>query len=119
MATQQTSDWFKTFMDHLRGLIKEPPYLTLFFVSTILVIISLFRPIQLYTFLAVFFYSIFGLVWRHAVKDMRGKFKDAYPNKYVKIDLWLTATYHFVNLIVVVLLIVVIVRYLTVCIQPS
>jgi hypothetical protein len=116
MATQQTFDWFKTFMDHLRGLIKEPPYLVFFFVSTILVIISLFHPIQIYTFLAVFLYSVFGLVWRHAVKDIRGRFKDAYPDKFLKIDLWLTATYQLVNLLVVVLLILVLVRYFTACI---
>jgi hypothetical protein len=119
MATPQTSDWFKTFMDHLRDLIKEPPYLTLFFVSTILVIISLFRPMQIYTFLAVFFYSVFGLVWRHAVKDIRGRFKDAYPDQFLKINLWLTAAYQLVNLITVVALILVIVRYSIVCIQPS
>lgn len=111
MEAPQKSDWLKVFMDHLRGLIKEPPYLVIFFVSTILLIANFFRPIYFYIFLAIFLYSIFGLIWRHAVKDIRGKLKEAYPNNFPKKDLWLTLAYHFINLIVVFMLIFVIVRY--------
>ena len=98
-------------MDHLRDLINEPPYLVLFFVSTLLLIVSLLFPIHIYTFLAVFLYSVFGLVWRHAVKDIRGKIKGACPDKFSKIDFWLTLTYQLINLITVGVLIFVIVRY--------
>jgi len=113
MDAAQKSDWLKGFMDHLRSLLYEPPYLVIFFVSTILLIVSLFRPIYFYTFLAIFLYSIFGLMWRHAVKDMRALFKKAYPNNFEKKNLWLAFPYHVINLIAVCLLIFVIVNYCT------
>jgi len=111
MDAPQKSDWLKAFMDHLRGLIKGPPYLVFFFVSTILLIINSLHPIYFHTFLAIFLYSIFGVIWRHAVKDIRGRLKEAYPNNFSKTNLWLTSAYHFINLIVVCVLILVIVRY--------
>ncbi len=111
MQTQQKSNWLKAFMDNLRDLIKGPPYLVFFFVSTILLILSLLRPKYFYTFLAVFLYSLLGVVWRHAVKDIRGWIKDVYPDNSLKKNFWLTVFYQLVNLIAVVVLIVVIVRY--------
>lgn len=111
METQPKSDWLKTFMDHLRDLITGPPYLVFFFVSTILLIISLFRSEYLYTILAVFLYSIFGVVWRHAVKDIRGWIENVYKDNFQKKNFGLTVIYQLVNLIAVVVLIVVIVRY--------
>jgi flagellar biosynthesis protein FlhB len=111
MEAPQKSDWLKGFMDHLRSLIKEPPYLAFFFVSTTLLIVNFFRPIYFYTFLAIFLYSIFGVMWRHVVKDIRGRLKEAYPNNFTKKNLWLTVVYHFINLIAVFVLVFVIVRY--------
>ena len=111
METPQKSGWLKEFMDHLRDIIKEPPYLAFFFVSTILLIVSFFRPIYYHTFLAFFLYSIFGAIWRHAVKDIRGILKGAYPNNFSKKNLWLTLAYHLINLIAVFVLIFIIVRY--------
>jgi len=111
MESPPKSNWLKEFMDHLRGLIKEPPYLPIFFVSTILLIVNSFRPIYFNTFLAIFLYSIFGVIWRHAVKDIRGMLAKAYPNNFSKKNLWLTSVYHFINLIAVFVLIFVIVRY--------
>ncbi len=111
MEALQKSDSCRVFMDHLRGLIKEPPYLVLFFVSTILLIISSFCPKYFYTFLAMFLYSIFGIVWRHAIKDIRGRLKEAYPNNFSKNNFWLTSAYQFINLMAVCALILVIVRY--------
>jgi hypothetical protein len=112
METTQKSNWLIGFMDHLRGLIKEPPYLAFFFVSTILLIVIFFRPITYYhTFLAFFLYSIFGIIFRHAIKDIRGMLKEAYPNNFSKKNLWLTLSYHLINLIAVFVLIFVIIRY--------
>ena len=111
MESPPKSNWLKEFMDHLRDLIKEPPYLVSFFVSTILLILSLVRQEYFYTFLAVFLYSLLGVVWRHAVKDIRGWITNVYPDNSSKINFWLTVIYQLVNLIVVVVLIVVIVRY--------
>ena len=111
MQTQQKSNWLNAFMEHLRDLIKEPPYLVFFFVSTILLILSLFRPKYFYTFLAVFLYSLFGVVWRHAVKDIRSWIKMVYQAKFLKINFLLTVIYQLVNLIAVFVLIGVIVRY--------
>ena len=111
MAIQQIFNWLNTFTNRLADLVKEAPYLVIFFVSTIFVIISLFRSTQFYTFLAVFLYSAFGLVWRHAVKDIRGWVGKDYPDKSSKINFWLTVAYQFVNLVAVAGLIFVIVRY--------
>lgn len=111
MDTQKESNWLKGFMDHLRGLIKDPPYLAFFFVSTILLIVSLFRSEYFKIFLSIFLYSIFGVIWRHAVKDIRGMLKEAYPNNFPKKNLWFTLGYHLINLVAVFALICVIVRY--------
>jgi len=111
METPQKSGWLNGFMDHLKGLINKPPYLAFFFVSTILLVLSLFRPIYFHTFLAFFLYSIFGVIWRHAVKDIRGMLKEAYQNNFSKKNLWLTLFYHLINLVTVFVLIFVIVRY--------
>jgi flagellar biosynthesis protein FlhB len=111
MQPQQNSNWLKAFMDHLRDLLKGPPYLVFFFASTVIIIFNLFRPIHFYTFLAIFLYSIFGVVWRHAVKDIRGRFKELYPNNYLKKEFWFTSAYQIINLIAVGALIFVIVRY--------
>ena len=111
MESPQKSNWLKEFMDHLRGLVKDPPSLAIFFVSTILLIVNSFRPIYFNTFLAIFLYSIFGVIWRHAVKDIRGMLEKAYPNNFSKKNLWLTLVYHFINHIAVFVLIFVIVRY--------
>ena len=111
MEAPQKSDWLKGFMDHLRDLIKEPPYLAIFFVSTILLILNFLCPIYFYTFLAIFLYSIFGIMLRYAVKDIRVTLEVAYPKNFSKKNLWLTLAYHFINLIAFCVLIFVIVRY--------
>lgn len=98
-------------MDHLRALIKEPPYLVFFFVAAILLIIGALRPQCFYVFLAIFLYSVVGVIWRHAVKDTRGILKSSYPNNFSKINLCLTLAYHCINLAAVLTLIFIIVRY--------
>lgn len=46
-----------------------------------------------------------GVVWRHATKDLRGRLKDQYPDKFNKINLWLTGIYQLLNLVFIVVLI--------------
>ena len=111
MESPQKSNWLNEFMGHLRSVIKEPPFLAFFYVSTILLIVGSFRPLYFNTFLAFFLYSIVGVIWRHAVKDVRGMLEKAYPSNFTKKNLWLTLFYHFINLISVFFLIFVIVRY--------
>ena len=111
MKAPHKSDWLTGFMDHLRSLIKEPPYLVFFFVATILLIVNSLCPTYFYTFLAFFLYSSFGVIWRHAVKDIRSRLKEAYPSSHTKKDLCLTLAYHLINLMAVSVLIFVIVRY--------
>jgi hypothetical protein len=98
-------------MEHLKELINEPPYLVSFFVSTILLILSLIHLKYFNTFLAVFLYSLLGVVWRHAVKDSRGWIERVYPDKASKTNFWITIIYQIANLIIVGVLIVVIVKY--------
>jgi len=111
MEASQKLDWFKGFMDHLRDLIKGPPYWATFFVSAILLLVSSFRPICFRASLAIFLYSIFGIIWRHAVKDIRGILKEAYPSNYTKANLVLTSAYHVLNLVVVFALVYVVAHY--------
>ena len=111
MEAPQKSDWLMRYMDHLRALIKEPPYLAFFFVAAVLLIIGAFQPQFFYVFLAIFLYSVVGVVWRHAVKDIRGRLKALFKDQVSKINLYLTLAYQLINLTAVFLLIFVIVRY--------
>ena len=111
MEAPQKTGWIKAFIDHLRVLIKGPPYLVVFFVSTILLIVSISQPMYINTFLAIFLYSILGITWRHAAKDIRGRLEEAYPSSFTKTNLWFTLVYHLINLLVFCVLIYVIVRY--------
>ena len=88
-------------------------HLLLFFVSTILLIVYLCRPIRFYIFLAVFLYSLFGIVWQDAVKDITGIIKKAYPNNFMQKNLRLTLVYHLINLMAFFVLLVIVVRYCT------
>jgi len=94
------------FMKHLKDLIKEPPYLMFYFVSSILLIISLiWRENYFGFFFILLIYSMVGVVWRHATKDLRGRLKERYPDKFNKINLWLTGIYQLLNLVFIIVLI--------------
>jgi len=102
------------FMKHLKDLIKEPPYLMFYFVSSVFLIISLiFREDYFWLFLTFLIYSMVGVVWRHAMKDLRGILKQRYsdksykPDKFNKINLWLTSIYQLVNLVLIIFLVIV------------
>jgi len=101
----------KEFMNHLRGLIKEPPYLMFIFISSTLLIVSLiWQENYIRSFLILLIYSMAGVVWRHAIKDFRGRIKELYdktPEKFNKINLWLTGIYQLINLVLVIILVIV------------
>ena len=105
MEKERSSTWFKSFIDHLRALIKEPPYVQIFFISPILFIFSAFQISLRIIFIKILLYSIFGIIWRHAIKDIRGRIGKVYPDNFLKINLWLTASYQIINLIAFVILI--------------
>lgn len=105
------TDWFKTFIDHLRSLVKEAPYMIFIFISPIFLLIGLIWQKYFYLFVVFFLYSVVGIIWRHAVKDFRGRIKEVYeklPEKYNKINLWLTGVYQLVNLVFVIILVVIV-----------
>ena len=91
------------FMEHLKDLIKEPPYLMFYFISSILLIISLiWRENYFWFFFILLIYSMVGVVWRHATKDLRGKLKEKYPDKFNTINLWITGIYQLINIVLVI-----------------
>lgn len=96
------------FMKHLKDLIKEPPYLMFYFVSSVFLIISLiWREDYIRIFLTLLIYSMIGVVWRHATKDLRGRLKERYPVNFNTNNLWLTTIYQLVNLTLIIILIIV------------
>ena len=76
----------------------------------ILFIITLIWKKYVEFFLVFFLYSVLGVIWRHAVKDFRGRLRDSFPEKFTKINLWLTSIYQLVNLILFGVLAVIIIK---------
>ena len=107
-STQKPNDNVITeFMKHLKDVIKEPPYLMFYFVSSVFLIISLIWQEKYFCiFLILLIYSMIGVVWRHAIKDVRGRLKEKYPNKFSTINLWLTGIYQLVNITLVIFLVI-------------
>lgn len=108
-STQKSKDNFIIeFMRHLKDLIKEPPYLMFYFVSSVFLMISLiWRENYFVSFFILLIYSTIGVVWRHATKDLRGRLKEKYPEKFDKINLWLTGTYQLINIALTIFLVIV------------
>jgi len=95
------------FMKHLKDLIKEPPYLMFYFVSSVLLMISLiWQEDYFWLFLTLLIYSMIGVVWRHATKDLRSRLKEKYPDKFNTINLWLTGIYQLINIELVIFLVI-------------
>jgi len=111
-STKPETDLFKSFMDHLRGLVNEPPYKIFIFISPILLVITLIWQKYFVLFFIFFLYSVFGLVWRHAVKDFRGRIEKVYENKeFNKINLLLTGIYQLVNIALVIVLVIIMIFF--------
>lgn len=95
------------FMRILKELIKEPPYLMFYFVSSVLLIVSLiWREGYFYYFLILLLYSMVGVIWRHATKDFGGKLEKRYPDKSKNINFWRVAIYQLINIILIFILVV-------------
>ncbi len=107
-TTQKSNDNFIIeFMKHLKELIKEPPYLMFYFVSSVLLVISLIWKKEYFgLFFVLLIYSMIGVVWRHATKDLRGRLKEKYPVRFDTINLWLTGIYQLINIALVIYLVV-------------
>lgn len=108
-STQKSNtDFIIEFMKHLKDLIKEPPYLMFYFVSSTLLIISLIWRENYFGFFSILLiYSMVGVVWRHTTKDLRGRLKERYPDKFNKMNLWLTGIYQLINLILIIILVII------------
>lgn len=108
LTQESKTNFIIEFMKHLKDLIKEPPYLMFYFVSSILLIISLiWRENYFGFFFILLIYSMVGVVWRHATKDLRGRLKERYPDNFNKINLWLTGIYQLINLVFIIILVIV------------
>lgn len=87
------SEWFKSFIDSLERLIEKPPYLIFFFTGSVFVIISLITKYNFEKMLVFLLYSVGGIIWRYAEKDMVRPLKEKYP----KSEFWIRAVYHLGN----------------------
>ena len=108
---EQSSKNLNAFMDHLRDLENGPPFLAIFFVATLFLLGTFIRSDNFYIFLAIFLFSLFGIIWRHAIRDTRDRIKAISEVNFPKNNLQLILVYHFVNLIFLGVLIYIIVRY--------
>lgn len=99
-----SDDVLKRFMDNLKDILNHPPYLIFVFLTSIFMVVSMTTHRYYEQSLALFLYSVFGAVWRHAVKDVRGRQKEAYPESHTVVNFWLTLFYQLVNLLVVLIL---------------
>ena len=101
------------FMKHLKELIKEPPYLMFYFISSVLLIISLVWQEKYFgLFFILLIYSTIVVVWRHATKDLRGRLKEKYPDKFNTINLWLTSIYQLINIVLIIFLVILLFLFL-------
>lgn len=104
---ESETNLFMEFMKHLKDLIEKPPYLMSYFVNSVLLMISLIWKEKYFgLFFVLLVYSMIGVVWRHATKDLRGRLKEKYPNRFKTIDLWLTGVYQMINIALVVCLVI-------------
>ena len=114
MEKLKKEEWLSVFMDHLRNIIEKPPYIIFIFISPILLIIVLFWWHEYVKFFLVFFlYSVFGVVWRHFIKDIRGRIKKLYSiKKFNKINLYLTVIYQLGNFLLVIILLLISAKFI-------
>ena len=105
------------FVYHLSKATKDPPFMSFFFLSSIFLMIAIGQK-QYPKILFIFFlYSVFGLVWRHATKDIRALLRDEllpkkklseepYAKKtddekdYIKKNFRLTIAYQIINIVI-------------------
>lgn len=107
------------FIEAAKAVLDHPPYLIFVFLTSVFMFVSTITSHFYEQSLILFLYSIFGAVWRHVIKDIRGRHKDLrwdeekkfYKSpkageEYKRFNFWLTLTYQIINVawtIVVVL----------------
>lgn len=94
------STWMKSFINSLERLIEKPPYLIFFFVGAVFVIISLITKYNFEKMSVFFFYSVVGIIWRYAEKDLVRPLKAKYPDS----ELWIRVIYHIGNFVLLIAL---------------
>lgn len=62
--------WFEKFIEILKEILLWPCYLIFFFVSAILLLVSLITKFHFEQIWIFFLYSIAGSVWRYIEKDI-------------------------------------------------
>ena len=77
------STWFKSFIDSLERLIEKPPYLIFVFIGAIFLVISLITKFGYEQSWIFLLYSIGGMIWRYAEKDLLHPINEKYPGSEV------------------------------------
>ena len=106
------SEWFKGFIESLERLIEKPPYLIFFFVSAVLVIVSLISKYNFEKMWVFFLYSVVGIMWRYAEKDIMKPLIEKLPDKKSEgkkysgseLWIWIRIVYHLGNLVLFIAL---------------
>ena len=84
---------FEKFIDNLKNILKEPPYLIFLFVGAVFVSISILSNRYFEQVWLFFLYSIIGMIWRYGEKDIyknvfTTKKQKGYKESYKWIILW-------------------------------
>lgn len=95
------TEWMNNLIGSLERLIEKPPYLIFVFIGSILVIISLYLNFGYERAWIFFLYSVGGLIWRYAEKDL----KSVFIKVNEKNDLIVRCIYHVGNIGLFILLI--------------
>lgn len=100
----------ENFYRYLFKTLKYPPYFLIAFCSGTFVLASIITDRFFVQTFITFLYSVGGLIWRHATKDIRGRIEKLHgkdSDKFKNENLWLTGIYQVINIILVIILIIV------------
>ncbi len=86
--------WFDNFISSLERLIEKPPYLIFVFIGSAFLIISLITGSGYDRSWIFLLYSVGGMMWRYAEKDLVRPLRQKYSNA----DFWIRVVYHMGNL---------------------
>jgi len=87
------SEWFNSFIGSLERLIEKPPYLIFVFIGSIFLVISLITKFGYEQSWIFLLYSVGGMIWRYAEKDLVHPLKEKYPSS----EVWVRSIYHVGN----------------------
>jgi hypothetical protein len=100
------TEWLKSVPKILERMVDKPPYFACFFAGVIILITSTifrFGYIQAWIFLI---YSVVGLIWRYATKDLKTPLIEKYP----KAELLRRIIYHVGNLVLSICMLLLIIK---------